>query len=216
MPLPLQHFYMIRHGETEANAARIMAGSLDSPLTEKGVQQARDTIEIIQSLTIKPTKIFHSNLRRARNTAAILNEALNCDMHETTYLAEWHAGDWEGVPYDDCPEFLEDWVNPPGGETAQEFLNRVQQGKRTALTHTPAPVLIVCHGGLFRAFGKFYDINSYGVDNCTLYEFTPDPSKTQFPWEVHKYMNRKRITREPAVIYSGLETIGSYEDAISS
>jgi len=93
MPIHLQHFYMIRHGETEANAARLMAGSLDSPLTPKGRQQAKDTQIIIENLEIKPRAIVHSQLSRARNTAKILNTNLNLPMHEDADLAEWHAGD---------------------------------------------------------------------------------------------------------------------------
>ena len=72
--IPLKHFYMIRHGETEANAARIMAGSLDSPLTENGRRQAKTAQVIVNSLAVKPSVIIHSNLSRARETAQIINE----------------------------------------------------------------------------------------------------------------------------------------------
>ncbi|MBX2833542.1 MAG: histidine phosphatase family protein, partial [Micavibrio sp.] len=33
MNVPIKHFYMIRHGQSEANAAKILAGHTDSPLT---------------------------------------------------------------------------------------------------------------------------------------------------------------------------------------
>lgn len=61
-----RHFYMIRHGETEANAAQIMAGSMDTPLTENGITQAKEAAKIVEALNIKPQAIVHSHLSRAR------------------------------------------------------------------------------------------------------------------------------------------------------
>ncbi len=36
-------FYLVRHGQTEWNTKKIMQGHLDSPLTEKGIEQAKMT-----------------------------------------------------------------------------------------------------------------------------------------------------------------------------
>ena len=71
--IPSKHFYMIRHGQTEANAAQIMAGSIDSPLTALGRQQAKNVHDILENLEIKPKTIIHSHLSRAKETAEILN-----------------------------------------------------------------------------------------------------------------------------------------------
>lgn len=202
MPIIQRQFYMIRHGETEHNAKRIMAGSTDSMLTPNGINQAKQTKKILENLAIKPKAIIHSNLSRARDTAKILNEALNVPLYEDPDLAEWYAGDWEGVHYDKCLNLIDDWIDPPGGETLIEFLDRIKRGKNNAINRTTSPIMIVSHGGVFRGFGKLYNMDSPGVDNCTLYEFTPEPSKTQFPWSVwvHKYKNEP--TREPAMIYT--------------
>jgi len=201
MPITLKHFYMIRHGETEHNAKQIMAGSTDSKLTERGITQARKTQTILESLSIKPQAIIHSHLSRARDTANILNEVLNVPLHEDPDLSEWHAGDWEGVHYDECPDLLEKWIDPPGGETLEQFLTRTKRGKNKALALSEQPIMIVCHGGVFRAFGKLYGLDSPGVDNCTLYEFKPDPSKTQFPWDIWAYRTENETVREPSMIY---------------
>lgn len=198
--IPIKHFYMIRHGETEANAARIMAGSLDSPLTDKGRTQAKSVHLAVRSLKIPPKKIIHSHLSRARDTATIINEALGLELHEEPDYAEMHAGDWEGVSYEESRAMLDGWIDAPNGETAQEFLSRVQKAKKAALSHPEEPVMVVCHGGVFRAFWKLYDIQSSGVQNCKLYEFTPRTSSNDlFPWDVWRYdvqentVNRIRI-----------------------
>ena len=91
MSIPDKAFYMIRHGETEANAARIMAGSIDTPLTEHGKIQADIARQVIEKITIKPAAIFHSHLSRARDTASIINkngDIKNLDIMSKTDLAK--------------------------------------------------------------------------------------------------------------------------------
>ena len=194
--IPAKHFYMVRHGETEANKARIMAGSLDSPLTDTGKEQAIAAQDIVTSLEIKPTAIVHSNLSRARDTANIINEALNVPIHEEEDLAELYAGDWEGVPYDECSDLLTGWPDPPNGETFQDFCARIKRGKKRALEAYDGPVLIVSHGGVFRAFGGVYGLKTPGVfRNCHLYEFQPDLNNSAFPWSVWSYKHEETITR---------------------
>lgn len=198
--IPRKHFYMLRHGETEANAARIMAGSLDSPLTETGKMQARGLHDVIDMLAIKPRKIIHSHLARARDTALIINEALSVPMHEDPDYAEMHAGHWEGVPYDDCPALLKDWIDPPGGETCETFFTRVRNAKIRALEHKESPVMVVCHGGVFRAFLKLHDIHIEGVKNCILYEFEPKTHHDAFPWTLWRYDMEGEITRTEVIL----------------
>ncbi len=187
MSIPSKHFYMIRHGQTEANAAKIMAGSLDSPLTTGGIEEAKRAAKILPHLEIKPKAVFHSNLSRARDTAHILNEKLNVPMFENADLAEMHAGDWEGVPYSNCQDMLHGWTNPPNGETYDEFFVRIKRAKIKALSHANGPVLIVCHGGVFRAFSKLFEISTFGVRNCHLYEFESSPETPDFPWKSWHY-----------------------------
>jgi uncharacterized phosphatase len=189
--IPLRRFYMIRHGETEANAAQIMAGSLDSPLTPTGRDQARAVHRVIEDLRDKPTLIVHSHLSRARDTATIINEVLKVPMIEDSDFAEIHAGDLEGAPWTDCSHF-DDYRDMPNGEKFEDFFSRVRRAKNRILGSEPGPVLIVSHGGVFRAFTKLYGIDIPGVRNCHLHEFSPVPSLPEnsppvFPWDVWHY-----------------------------
>lgn len=185
--IPAKTFYMIRHGETEANASKIMAGSLDSPLNETGRSQARHARAIIENLKEKPEIIVHSQLSRAKETAEIINEALNVPMFEDPDIAELHAGDWEGVSYDLCRSMMDGWANPPNGETFELFFERIKRAKNRALESNKGRVLIVSHGGVFRAFAKLYGLDIWGVRNCNLHQFTPNPKSQSFPWVVHTY-----------------------------
>ncbi len=201
--IPAKHFYMIRHGETEANKARVMAGSLDSPLTINGRKQAEFARIIVKSLKEKPKAIIHSNLSRARDTATIINQDLNIPMHEEKDIAELYAGDWEGATYEECSELLTGWPTPPNGESFTEFCSRIKNGKKRILNNYDSPTLIVSHGGVFRGLGGIYGLKIPGYfKNCHLYEFLPDKENKKFPWKVWSYgIEDNNIKREPSNIY---------------
>ena len=202
MPLPLKHFYMIRHGQTEANKAEVMAGSTDSPLTDLGREQARAVQDVIKNLEIKPKAIVHSNLSRARDTASIINEVLGVPMHEEPDVAEICAGDWEGKPWSECTSLLDGWPTPPNGETFEEFCTRIRNGKTYHIEKHEDPVLIVCHGGVFRGLGGLYGLNTPGIfRNCHLHEFHPAPHDTVFPWEVWNYDYDGKLIKEKTTVF---------------
>ncbi len=208
MSIPITHFYMIRHGETEANAAQTMAGSLDTPLTTRGREQAHAAKSIIEKLKIKPKTIIHSHLSRARDTAKIINEALDIPIHEDPDWAELCAGDWEGTSYEISKPLFTKWITPPNGEPAKEFFARVKRAKIRALSQKTAPVLIVCHGGVMRAIGQIHGINTPGkFQNAQLYEYTPAKDKNNFPWDVSYYdlcAEKNILIKNPSKLYSGL------------
>ncbi len=215
MPIPSKPFYMMRHGQTEANAAQLMAGSLDSPLTQKGREQAYQAQKIISTLQAKPAAIFHSHLSRARDTATIINEALNVEIFEDPDLAEIHAGDLEGVSYEHCKELFESWPRVLNGEDPKKFFKRVKRGKSKAIERFNDPVLIVCHGGVMRAFGAIYNLPIPGkFENAHLYEFVPNTQKSSFPWNVFDYAfceKDQKVIKSKSKIYDSVsaDTIAS-------
>lgn len=187
----LKPFYMIRHGQTEANKAQLLAGSMDSPLTDLGISQAREARFILDALPRKPDVIYHSNLSRARDTARLINEGAALPMKEDAGLAEVHMGDWEGQPYDATDSkwrglFFEG-LKPPNGEDLQTFTHRVITSKNKALSAGHDLPLIVCHGGVFRAFARYYNADNQHTMNCVLHYFEPDSDSLSFPWRVYTY-----------------------------
>lgn len=94
--------YLVRHGETTWNQAGRQQGHLDSPLTDKGVEQARaagralrHAIPHSQAICIET-----SPLGRARQTARLLAEVLGVDLNALVVaplLSEHHLGDWQGL-----------------------------------------------------------------------------------------------------------------------
>lgn len=82
--------YLVRHGETEWNAARRIQGQSDSPLTAMGEHQARLVARRVSKEGI--THIITSDLGRTRRTAQIIAEACGCEVICDPRLRELHMG----------------------------------------------------------------------------------------------------------------------------
>lgn len=184
--LPPHSFYMVRHGESEANVRRVAAGGgLDSPLTQNGIQQAKLLASVIHHLPIKPSRVYHSSQMRARDTAGYLNQSLKLDMVELHDLREHMFGDWENVVWETIRHLADKGESPPNGESYDGFALRISNVIHH-IFETPhdAPPILVAHGGLFRAIGRLYQSPMEHVANCCLYQFTPAPENGAFPWSV--------------------------------
>ena len=65
----IPELYLLRHGETEWNVQGRLQGRLDSPLTERGQEQARRQAELLAALP--PMAAWASPAGRAVATARI-------------------------------------------------------------------------------------------------------------------------------------------------
>ncbi|UOE44192.1 histidine phosphatase family protein [Agromyces larvae] len=140
---------LIRHGQTDWNAARRLQGRSDVPLNDTGRAQARDAASL---LAAEPWDlVVSSTLARARETAAILAEELALPVagayHE---LVEQDYGVAEGMLVADMrarwPE-----RDIPGMESDDAVRGRALDGlARLADAHPGARVLAVAHGTFIR------------------------------------------------------------------
>jgi len=78
-------FYFVRHGQSEANAARLIADSTPK-LTKLGREQAIETANSLKD--IKITKILTSPLIRARQTAEIIASELGLHVGDIEVVDE--------------------------------------------------------------------------------------------------------------------------------
>ena len=199
--LPARPFYLIRHGQTEANVSRTTAGGRrESPLTEKGRAQPRTLAPYLTQLELKPQLIYHSSMIRARETAEMLNENLKLKMIELQDLREHEMGTWDGQPWDNIEPLLERGDNPPGGESEPMFAQRIQITLTGILEHAKDRLpMIVAHGGLFHAIGFLYEYAMSEVQNCHLHYFEPNTEWDVFPWRVWKFdIEGKKLVKNPA------------------
>ena len=142
-------FYFLRHGETETNAQRLVAGSLDTELTAVGRQQALDAAAILANEPI--TAVYSSPLRRARDTAIPVAERLELSIHIIPELAERTWGVLEGRPRGSRQR----GVTPEGAESSRAFAQRILCALAQIQSDTP---LIVGHSGVFRVLCRALEI----------------------------------------------------------
>lgn len=150
---------LVRHGETEWNAARRIQGSTDIPLNEVGRAQARETAAaLVERLRGTTPALVSSDLSRARETAQIIGAALGLpepvlypQLRERAYGVaegmtdtEYHAA---------FGEFNRD--NVPDAETnahlrarAVSAVRRIVRDARRSHAPSDVPVIAVAHGGL--------------------------------------------------------------------
>ena len=94
--------YIIRHGQTIWNLKSRKQGRKDSPLTIKGLQQAKDLSGLLSRDidNVNDFKIFVSPLFRTRQFASLICEYLGLDFDyciEDDRLMEHSFGLWEGL-----------------------------------------------------------------------------------------------------------------------
>lgn len=89
--------WLMRHGETAWNRAKILQGTIDSPaLTPRGVAMAEATAEGLKAAGIAFDRTYSSPLVRARQTARIVAGA---EPRTDARLGEMCFGRYEGVRY---------------------------------------------------------------------------------------------------------------------
>jgi broad specificity phosphatase PhoE len=166
---------LIRHGETEWNRERRFQGRLDSPLTERGIGQARAIGRWLAKSPERYAPIVASPLGRARRTAEIILDqikeleriskrgeagALRLDNR----LREHSLGQWDGLTYAEiearAPRIFagegryEWYFRAPGGERYDAFAARI--GDWLAEQNDAAPLIVVAHGLVGRVMRGLY------------------------------------------------------------
>lgn len=159
--------FLIRHGETDYNLARIsQGGGLDAPLNEKGIDQAIDSGEEIKDKLLNTTKIqvYSSELQRALTTAQIIGTEIKNSLgleeappiREFPELNERYFGNLVGKDEVTRGKMLssrgETMENStiPGLEPDEEFRERVIGAFEKIIEESQegSRMLIVCHGGV--------------------------------------------------------------------
>ena len=158
---------LVRHGESEWNAAGRWQGWADAPLSELGQQQAVEAAQGVGAVDA----VFSSDLSRAAETARIISELIGVGPVLTLEgLRERDVGEWSGLTRKEIgerwPETLEAWGRgemppPPGGESNEAIITRVLDALRSIARDWPhAEVLVVSHGGVIRLLEAHHDVDA--------------------------------------------------------
>lgn len=148
--------YLVRHGESEANAAGVFAGQVDSPLTARGREQAEAVAIALADLAID--RVVASDLSRARDTAAAIAAAHGLEVEVDPELREIDVGASAGKRWDDgtlrasfTAADSDEFVRWPGGESLEQVLARsLGCIDRLVRRHPGERIVVVGHGGVTR------------------------------------------------------------------
>lgn len=174
-------FDLLRHGDTGQRSYR---GQLDDALTELGWSQLRAAVQ-----DASWDAIVSSPLQRCAAFAQELAQARGLPLRLDARLAEYHFGDWQGVPIETIAEREGDalgrfWADPvanppPGAETFGAFRQRLIAALDViALEAARRRVLVVTHGGAIRMLrcvveGRgFGDMAGIDVAHASLHALT--------------------------------------------
>jgi len=138
LTLAPQAFWFLRHGETDWNARNLSQGNVDIPLNPVGIAQAQTAASLLRHRGIRT--IVSSPLSRAHDTALAAAAVVGAPVLLEPGLREVAFGEQEGQP-------MGDWY---GAEPFAGLRERAVAAINRALQREPI-VLVVAHGGLFRA-----------------------------------------------------------------
>ena len=184
--------FITRHGQTKWNALGKIQGQTDIELNDIGRGQAEETSELLKDEKID--LIITSPLKRAKETAEIINSKFNVEIIEDKRLMERGFGECEGMTKDEraklkavTPEVENIWnyntnVNVYNMETMKDFCFRVYDFLDDLIKkYKDKNILLVAHGGVSvpikfyfsrKPLEEFIDRDSIkGLQNCEVIKF---------------------------------------------
>jgi len=162
--VPGRTLYLVRHAETLWNRSGRYQGQTDVPLSEEGYRQARLLASRLARRAGREPfdALWSSDLLRARQTAAVLGEALGLAVRVHPGLREMDFGAWEGLTQAEIersfPESLEAYrrdpvhARPPGGECFAEVVERVGAAFADILGEEWRRAVVVAHGASLKGW----------------------------------------------------------------
>jgi probable phosphoglycerate mutase len=178
---------LVRHGQSEGNAAGVVQGRVDFGLSLLGEEQARATGDRLAST--KVDRVVSSPLLRAYQTANAVAAPHSLEVVRDHGLAEYDIGDASGLTsaeirerYPHVMEAYRRGERPgfPGEEGRDAFQERVLQTV-AHLRELPGTTVAVAHGGVISllcsvAIGldQRFRPGVFQVANCSITKITAD------------------------------------------
>ena len=144
--------FLIRHGETEGNAARIVQLP-DAALSPRGIAQAE---RLARRLAVEGiTLILSSDLPRAMTTAEHVRHATGAPIQLYPLLQERNFGALRGTPYSELGfDLFAPDLEPPAGESWAIFharVDRAWEAVQARAAEVDGPLAVVTHGLVCRS-----------------------------------------------------------------
>ena len=149
------HVFLVRHGETALNAAGVLRGQLDVPLSATGRAEALALGELFRLVPLRA--VVSSPLRRAVDTARPLVRASTAPLGIDDRLRDRFYGEWAGHALAEVEERFGSIDVAPGVEDWQRVEERAEKASLDAVAGVGAAagrqvgVALVTHDAVLRA-----------------------------------------------------------------
>lgn len=169
-----------RHGQTDWNVEKRIQGRTDVELNDKGIEQAYQAKEDLKEENID--LIICSPLKRAKQTADIINKDRNIPIIYDDRLLEICYGENEGRLHDDF-DYDGFWNivethEYKNAENVNNFMKRVHNFLEEIKNYKEENILIVTHNGICRAINTYFNgipkdnnIINLGIENCEIVKY---------------------------------------------
>lgn len=151
--------YVVRHGETYANAKKVYNGRIDDDLNEEGILQAKSLRDFVEKLELD--LIISSPMKRTKQTCEIIN-VNNIDVIYDDRIIERNPGSIGGKKLSDYDreEFWNYYSkdNVVGLEKVEELFDRVSKFiDEIKIRYNEKNILLVTHSGVSRAIYFYFN-----------------------------------------------------------
>ena len=191
-------FYIVRHGESDGNAAKILQGRFEYPLSETGRLQSAARGRLFKSVLAVighgKTLLFTSPQGRAMETAIIIAEENGLpDPIAIEELMEMNLGIWTGKTWDEVKNddpslwaafMARSWDAIPEAESSSVLYERALRVwaslRDAAIENGAEKIVAVTHGGLIKWLLKttfhcrtWFPL--FPISNCGIFKLSVIP-----------------------------------------
>ena len=180
--------FLIRHGETDLNATRVVQYP-ETPLGDNGLEQARRLARRMSKLEIG--KVICSDYLRAHTTAQHIAQETQAEMVVVESLRERNFGELRGQSYDGLTgvDIFAREYHPPGGESWEQFDSRVDEAWSSVIQHASAVtghLAVVTHGLVLKSlFDRHLDLKDLSLeDELVVGNTSVTEVSSAAPWQI--------------------------------
>ena len=169
----MKTIYLMRHGQTLFNVMKLNQGQCDSPLTEAGIEQAKNAGKWYQDHGITFDAVYSSSSERACDTAELASDHM--PYARLKGLKEIYLGTLEASSIVNNPEYpYGDYFIKYGGESLNQVTERIYHTiHELAEADNGNTILIVSHGLSIRRFLEkigYRGLEREFIGNCGIVE----------------------------------------------
>jgi broad specificity phosphatase PhoE/CTP:molybdopterin cytidylyltransferase MocA len=157
-----RRFWLLRHGATRLHSGKVVMGRYDARLSDLGRTQMEEMGRRLAAAQLRAAALYVSPLRRARDSAALVNASLGLPIREEAGFSEISLGAWDGLLIEDVKkrwpdeyarrgEYLMSYRFDEGSESFYMVQHRVRQALLRLLKADGSPdILILSHAGVIK------------------------------------------------------------------